>query len=248
MVNNRYWRWITPYTKISLIIMLFAFILSIFSPPAWAVENGPVEWLQVVVLLATCILVVFVYYFGVGTLANRRLLLWTIPLWLLVIGRELGWGREVVRALEVTQKLPDIWYKWFVYPAIVAVSAVTLGGLLRNGLLAEVRRWHRFGRVPVVDIIIIVGVSVMVELVEHHSRGFFGDREQVYEEFAELAVFIAVFILVANLGFNKEIQPVPSARLAEYGRRPGVSLPPYSLPSAQESKSSQRGTQTGQKT
>jgi amino acid permease len=62
------------------------------------------------------------------------------------------------------------------------------------------RRWIT----PYTVVITIVGCSIIADLVEHHSMGFFGDREQVYEEFAELVVYIAVFLFVANLGFNKE--------------------------------------------
>lgn len=215
MANNQYWRWFNPYTTVSSAILLLAFVLSLFAPPSWAAENGPVEWLQVLILSATCFLAVLVYYHGVGTIRDRRLILWTIPLWLLIIGRELGWGREVVHATGAMGKLPDRWYTWFVYPAVVTVSVATVWGLLRNGLLAEIRHWHRCGRIPAIDIIIIVGCSIITDIVEHHSMGFFGASEQVYEEFAELVVYSAVFLLVANLGFNKEIQPVPSARSVE---------------------------------
>jgi amino acid permease len=70
--------------------------------------------------------------------------------------------------------------------------------------LAMVNNPYRRWITPYTVVITIVGCSIIADLVEHHSMGFFGDREQVYEEFAELVVYIAVFLFVANLGFNKE--------------------------------------------
>jgi hypothetical protein len=187
---------------------MFAFILTPFTPVSWAVENGPIEWLQVVVLGGIWFLAV-TFSFS-ATRNSRKLFLWSVPLWLLMIGRELSWGRVFLHNADGKMpKMSELWYGQYVEQAIFIVMIIILGELFKHGLFAEVRKRIREGRVPLVDIAIVVVGAVIASLIEHYGAGLLGDRESVFEEVAELATYSVLLVIVAYLGFDRSSHTAP---------------------------------------
>ena len=201
MLVKSYRWWIKPCTLVSLTVVMFAFFLSLFTPVSWADENGPIEWLQVVVLGGIGILAVMFSFSA--THNSRKLFLWSVPLWLIMIGRELSWGRVFLHNAD--GKMPsmsELWYGQYVELVIFIVMIITMGKLFKQGLFTEVRKRIREGRVPLVDIAIVVGGAVIVSLIEQYGAGLLGDKEIVCEEIIELAIYSVLFVIVAYLGFD----------------------------------------------
>lgn len=209
MLDKHCRQWIKPYTWVSLTILIIAVILSLFTPAFWAVENGPIEWLQVVVLGGVCILAVL-FSFKKGAGITRKLFLWSVPVWLLMIGRELSWGRAFLHNVDGTMpKMSELWYGQYVEQAVFIISLITLGELFKHGLFAEVRNRIKQARIPAIDIAIVVGCAVFANLIEHYGAGMLGDRESVFEELAELVAYSVLFVIMANMGFDRSHHTAP---------------------------------------
>ena len=78
-----------------LIGVFLSYFISPYLPDAWGEENDFLEWLQVVILVLGMVLN-YIWYQEAeydNNISSKRFLAWTTPLWLLIIGRELSWGR-----------------------------------------------------------------------------------------------------------------------------------------------------------
>lgn len=78
-----------------LIGVFLSYFISPYLPDAWGKENGFLEWLQVVILTLGMVLN-YIWYQEAkydNNISSKRFLAWTTPIWLLIIGRELSWGR-----------------------------------------------------------------------------------------------------------------------------------------------------------
>ncbi|MBP2656253.1 MAG: hypothetical protein H6Q73_3822 [Firmicutes bacterium] len=215
MLRSSEYLFITPGAWCSLIVLVIALIGSKFLPTSWGQENSPIEWLQVVILEFAVLAAILASYYGVGPLHRRRLFLWSVPIWLLAIGRELSWGRVFyVNSAGEFARLSDLWYGPYIKPLIIIISIITIWGLLKQGLPAEIKTWLKFGTVPILEILILFTTGIIATEVEHYSLGIFGPNEELYEELAELVCYSALLFLIIDLGFNKKIQPAKQPLLA----------------------------------
>ncbi len=75
--------------------VLSSYFISPYLPVAWGWENSFLEWLQIAILAVGLILNGRWWQEAklAGDLSNARFLAWGAPLWLLMIARELSWGR-----------------------------------------------------------------------------------------------------------------------------------------------------------
>jgi len=198
----------TTCTLFLLIVLGIVLIGAIFLPASWGEENSPIEWTQVIILSFVCVTTIMTRIYGVGTLARRKLFLWLTPIWLIAIGRELSWGRVLyVDSTGNFIKLTDFWYGLYVYPFIFCMIIFTLWGLLKHGLIKEIRNWIYLGTMPLLELLITFGAGVVATLVEHYSFGIFGSNGELFEELAELVCYSGLLLLMTDLGFNKKIQP-----------------------------------------
>jgi hypothetical protein len=205
---TNYW-YMTPGTWFSLIVLVIALFCSTVLPASWGKENSPLEWLQVVILGFAVLAAILTAYYGVAPLHRRKLFLWSVPIWLVAIGRELSWGRVFyVNSFGEFAHLSDLWYGPYIKPLIIIISIITIWGLLRNDLPSEIKTWLKFGTIPILEILILFGTGIIVIGIEHYSRGIFGPNEELYEELAELVCYSSLLFLMIDLGFNKKIQPV----------------------------------------
>ncbi|MBP2657905.1 MAG: hypothetical protein H6Q69_937 [Firmicutes bacterium] len=207
----------TPGTKFSLVVLAIALISMKLLPASWGQENSPIEWSQVVILACAVIAAVLAAYFGVCSLHQRKLLLWSVPVWLLAIGRELSWGRVFyVNSDGSFVNLANLWYGTYVHPLIACVILITVWGLLKNGLSVEILEWYKYGTVPLIEILILVGAGMFATGVEHFSFGIFGLNEELYEELAETVCYSTLLFLLIDLGFCRRIQPSRAHNIKSY--------------------------------
>lgn len=203
-------RWILLFspTTVLCIGLLLAMSLGGFLPASWGQENGPVENTQVVVILLTALIAYGAYRRGVGSKKTKRLFLWSIPLIFIVAARELSWGRVFYPdGHGWFLPLRALWYGKLVYPALGIILTIVVVGIYLQKLDEEIILWAKHGKFPIIDILMVIGGFVFADLVEHHSYGFFGMYQDLFEELFELVMYCGALSLFLNLGFNKIFQP-----------------------------------------
>lgn len=202
--GNRFdWR-PTRVSYLSVAVLLFTAMFGWLLPPGYGKENGPVEWLQVVVLSVTALLALSALYQTQLPLARRKLIASGSVVLLLAVARELSWGR--VFYMTSTGSIPPLktlWFGAYVFPLIGVVFTVFLGCFFTQGLHQELRNWFKTARIPVFELIMILGAIVAADLIEHHSAGLFGKRTELFEELNELVSYTGVLCFVIRTVFGK---------------------------------------------
>lgn len=202
-MQNKYLfsRKLFPTTWISLFLSALLFPLGVSLPAWWGWENGPIENTQVVILSAGAFL---------SWLAARRkdedrkvhnLWLWMIPVWLVLAGRELSWGRVFFDPVAIGAKGPafpaiqDIWYGPYCYPVLTVIIISTLLGLWRNFDWEHIKPGLR---VAVVDVSLLILAALASQLVfEKNLVAALSAHSQMLEELSELLVYWCMVSLIA---------------------------------------------------
>nr|WP_092074249.1 hypothetical protein [Dendrosporobacter quercicolus]NSL49150.1 hypothetical protein [Dendrosporobacter quercicolus DSM 1736]SDM85529.1 hypothetical protein SAMN04488502_10825 [Dendrosporobacter quercicolus] len=206
---------LNPISKTCLFLLLLLIPVAFLLPAGWGRENQPVENIQVLVLLAIGVVMYRAYRSGAGSMATKKLILWAIPLLGIVLLRELSWGRVFYPdGSGGFLPLEKVYFGHYVYPAIGAIAIAVVAGIFRQKLHQEFVRWFKYGKFPLVDILLIVGCFFAADFIEH-SKIFRGQRQELFEELLELVMYIAVMSLFFNLGFNKDMQPASLESEAE---------------------------------
>lgn len=125
------------FTWITFVLLLLWLPIGFAIPESWGWENGPVENFQFVFLAFG----IYASWRASRTYKDDKLLhawwLWSIGAWILIIGRELSWGRSFFPstppgvAPEFLSK-EEIWFGPYVHPCVFLVLVVLLAGLVWN--------------------------------------------------------------------------------------------------------------------
>lgn len=207
MDNKRFITLLSPTTIFSL-LLLVALPLGFLLPASWGYENGPVENTQVIVILLSGVVLYGASKWGVGSRSTKLLQLWFIPVVMLVAARELSWGRVFYPGEHgLFLPLKALWYGKMVYPGIGIVIVCVIAGIYLQKLDEEILLWAKYGKFPIIELILIIGGFLMADIVEHHSRGIFAQQQDLFEELFELVMYCGVLSLFVNLGFYKCFQP-----------------------------------------
>lgn len=200
-------RGLTPTTHISLTVLLFSISFAWLLPPAYGKENGPVEWLQVVVLGLTALVSISALLQTNLAPARRRLFALTSVIWLLSIARELSWGRTFyTTSTGGIPSLKSLWYGPYVYPSIAVIVFAAFGYFFANGIHKELILWLKQGILPLLDFGIVGAAMFIADMIEHHSGGMFGARTELFEELWELGAYCAVLSFMINVVWSKQFQ------------------------------------------
>ena len=200
-------RWLTPASCLCLAVFLISISLGWLLPAEYGIENGPIEWLQVVVLGAAALVSLSALSQTGLSPARRRLFAWTSILWLLNIARELSWGRVFYpNGAGGFLQLKDIWFGPYVYPTLAIILVAVLGYFFAKGLHKELVLWLKQGILPALDFVILIVAAVTVDLIEHHSSNLFGIRGELFEELGELAAYFAILCFMINVVLNKQLR------------------------------------------
>ena len=185
--------------RLLLLSLFLCYPLSRIVPVEWGWENGVVENAQVLVLLAGLVFAAHAWRRGPKGKA-AMLALCVVPVWLLLVGRELSWGSVFLDPSGFGGDGPIyrsrvLWYRPLVPPFAGLMLAASL-------YLAWRHRLHRFllevvtsGRFPWGCVLLILGAALGSTIGEGHVpqvvRGFFG-HALVFEEMAELVGYMAM--------------------------------------------------------
>ena len=167
---------------------------SLVLPAAWSREGGLLENLQVLVLGAGCVLALLAYL-RARPAPVAMLALWVAPVWLLLAGRELSWGRA--------------------WPGVeaMAVTAHWLGPLARPGAVLLLA-WLAFSafhyridrplraalarRVPWLGLIVTLAGAMGSTCAEGHMScqlPMAASSAQLFEELCELLAYGALCVM-----------------------------------------------------
>ena len=186
-ITNFSYSW-SPLSYFTVVMIVVWFPLAKILPPQIGWENGFLENTQIIILfvgLLNCL------YLTQGKL--RKIWLSVAGIFLLMIGRELSWGRVFFPTGEVDACGPKFismidvpghtFIHAFIFYIIVAIAYI----LFHNTDFSAIKRI----KLPLTSIVICT-LSFLVQIVaEHHSiRGYSMPQLQIVEELAEMVCYI----------------------------------------------------------
>lgn len=186
--------------------MLACYPLSTVLPRSWGWENGVLEVLQVLVLLAGAGLALRAWMRS-RPLPIATLALCAVPVWLVLAGRELSWGAVFGAPLALTDHGPVyssrvLWYKPLVPPVVGLLLGMAVVHACRWRLDRLALRLLREGGIPW----LVLGLAVLAEAgsscAEGHLQCTFALRlphAMVFEELIELFAYTALLVAQASL-------------------------------------------------
>jgi hypothetical protein len=165
--------------------------------PSVAWENGPIENLQVVLLLVGAAIAI---RYQADAQVAQHTWYWRcgVIIWLCLAGRELGWGANLYPSTKTTSAGEPI-YSSHLLPFIGTVHIAL--GVLAVAMLAVAVRYRfwripgelfRQGEIPWLEIAMIVlgsAISLAVDGSRTQLSAMVGAGHEVLEEFVELAVY-----------------------------------------------------------
>lgn len=161
---------------------------SLVLPAAWSREGGPLENLQVAVLVTGGVLALLVALRNWPSQA-ARLALWVVPVWLLLAGRELSWGREW---------LGDVaWLQSLARPGAVVLLAWLVLSAWRDRIDEPLREAFA-RRTPWLGLLMVLSGAMGSTCAEGHMSCHLpmaATQAQLFEELAELLAYGALCVI-----------------------------------------------------
>lgn len=187
------------------VLIVFSYYIAAYLPLNWGWENGPLEWSQVVILaLGACLTS---YWWQEATSTRRfhhaRFFAWALPLWLLMIGRELSWGRVFYQSgfdpvsgpsFASLSQLP---YGKIVYPVIAVIIIAWLFAVIKYKLYAVPYELFRQGRFPNGEFILVILSFFVAYVAEKHLHNAI--MEELIECVAYLSLILTAYCVRVSL-------------------------------------------------
>lgn len=194
---------------------------SLVLPAAWAREGGLLENLQVLVLCGGCALALLMY---ARTRPGRvaMLALWVAPVWLLLAGRELSWGRAWLPG-PATDTMAAM-APWFP-PLLRSGAAVLLAALLLSAVAYRIDAPLRAAfarRVPWIVLVVLLAAAMGSTCAEGHMSCHLDSvlpSAQVFEELCELLAYLAL-CMIQHVVF---VHQMPAKRMPAVVHTPAVA-------------------------
>lgn len=195
-------------------LVILSYFFSSYLPVTWGWENGPLEWAQVIILTFGAVLSGYWWQEMKSNKLYRPagFFFWSLPIWLLMISRELSWGRVFYPAgidplsgpyFISVSRLP---YGKFIYPVITLILFVWLYAVIKYKLYAipyELFQQERFATGEFIIVIVSFGVAGIAEKYLQNAI-----LEESVECIAYLALILTAYrIKVALLQRNTIILP-----------------------------------------
>lgn len=207
---------------------------SLIVPPGWALEGALLENLQMLVLGVGCVLALAASMRARSALAGSMrarpardgrlaaLGLWAAPIWLLLAGRELSWGKVWLQQPgSETLAATVLWAEPLIRPGAALLLAALLVGAWCYRIDGPVRAAFA-QRVPWLCLVVTFAAAMGSTCAEGHMSchmDMAATQAQTFEELCELLAYIAL-CMVQNVVFTHHmpvrlapviVQPVKDA-------------------------------------
>ncbi|MDF2635812.1 MAG: hypothetical protein K0R78_2686 [Pelosinus sp.] len=178
------------------VIVILSYYIGSYLPITWGWENGLLEWSQVILLAAGALLTSYWWQEAKSSKNFRHasFFAWVMPLWLLMIGRELSWGRVFYPAgldpvdgpyfISVAQ-LP---YGKIVYPVIAIIIFAWFLAVVKYKLYVIPYELYRQGRFPTGEFILVVFSFAVAYIAEKHFHN------AIMEELVECIAYFSLIL------------------------------------------------------
>jgi hypothetical protein len=202
-----------PTTYLSLLLLALLFPAGLCLPAWWGWENGPLENLQVFVLIAGLAISWLAAWNSEADRQARNLWRWLTPFWLLGILRELSWGRvfyPVSMGAHGPEFIPlqQLPYGFLVKPLVAIMIVVTLIAIYRTDPVTYILQT----KLPVPDVVTLFLAMLIAVLGDRNLFSALQPYHQILEEWAELTAYWSMVSIAAITGFTKparfSIKPV----------------------------------------
>lgn len=188
-----------------LTIIILSYFIGGYLPLNWGWENSPLEWSQVVILSIGALLTEL-WRQEANSAARHyhaRFFTWAIPLWLLMVGRELSWGR-VFYSVGIDAatgpyfiSVSQLTYGPIVYPLITVVILVWLFAFTKYKLYAVPYELYQQGRFPMGEFLLVILSFVVAHIAEKYLH--FEIMEEIVECVAYLSLILTAYRVRAAL-------------------------------------------------
>jgi len=179
-----------------LMIVVLSYFVGSYLPPSWGWENSPLEWSQVVILSLGALLTGGWWHQArsAGQYRHARFFAWAIPLWLLMVGRELSWGRVLYPIgvdpvsgpyfISVSQ-LP---YGPIVYPVLTVIIVTWLFAVIKYKLYAIPYELFQQNRFPTSEFFLVI-LSFLVAYIAEKQLHY-----EIMEEIVECVAYLSLIL------------------------------------------------------
>lgn len=212
-----------PVSLALLLALLCCYPLSLVIPPAWVWENGIVEDGDVIVLGLGCAWALAAWLRerpAPAALLARSV----VPLWTILIGREMSWGAVLFAPDHMTVAGPvftshHLWYRPAVTPLLVLLFAWAAWSAWRCRLDRQLYGVLARGRFPWPALMVVLAAAVGSSCAESHLPACVASlQNQRFEELAELVGYIALVAVQARvLAQCRTTSPAAAATPARAG-------------------------------
>ena len=187
-----------------LLALLCCYPLSILLPASWAWENGPIEDGDVIVL-GIGLAWAFFAWLRARPIQVALLARCVVPIWAILIARELSWGAALFAPDHMTPEGPvftshHLWYRPFVTPVLIGLCLWSAWSAWRCRLDRQLYAVLERGRFPWLPMLIVLGSALGSSCAESHLRYCLAAlQSQRFEELAELVGYVALVAMQARV-------------------------------------------------
>ena len=182
-----------------LLGVFLSYFINPYLPVAWGWENSLLEWLQVAILALGLVLNYTWWQEAKVTnnFSNTRFLAGAMPLWLLMIGRELSWGRVFyLSGFDTVSgpsflKLAQLPYGFLVNPLLAIIIVVWLYVVIKYALYKIPYELLKERRFPVAELVIAVLAGIFAEIGE--KKLHLQSMEEINECLAYLGLILTAY-------------------------------------------------------
>lgn len=230
-LNNWGFEYLPILRKIFLVILfLSTYIYAQVLPMDWSWENGPLEMAQNF-LLATGFLLMLVYARRTAETELRQFWFWLLPVWLLLLGRELSWGR-IFFPTHVGPEGPVFLAKSqlplgnLINPIIGLIILVVLVMFVRYRIYRVILNLFKERLFPFFETSLFVLAAVLSYLGEKMPQSFFCGRGALVEELCELVAYTSLLLICADIRWKKQFSQKGGKPRTGSGTAPHISSSP----------------------
>lgn len=186
-----------PVLWLPLIVFILTAPAAAFLPEPFSYETGPLENLQLVILLLA-------FAFALKAKVNKTFFKSMAMIIIILMLREVNCGRTIFFPIPGTvneyYSWHDIKYGWLAHPLYGLYMAVTAIYFLKNKLFVTLWQYIKNVGFPLWHMLFIF-VGMAVGLYAEHSL-----NNPILEEMAELLFYTSLMGIVYLYGFNKDFE------------------------------------------